>query len=147
MKSRIMTYLFYFVFWMAGAIYASIENTTITSDTKQMFELSFNDQAKNELNPQDLYPVKLTRHLPEKTIYAMKLPEKGKDNTENQFESMNKTIDQSEELSDESDRSELINLISEIEVINKSLSNLTKYLPIAEIDSKAVNQPLISEKV
>lgn len=112
-----------------------------------MFELSFNDQAKNELNPQDLYPVKLTRHLPEKTIYAMKLPEKGKDNTENQFESMDKTIGQSEELSDESDRSELINLVLEIEVINKSLSNLTQYLPIAEIDSRAVNQPLISEKV
>lgn len=112
-----------------------------------MFELSFNDQAKNELNPQDLYPVKLTRPLPETTIYAMKLPEKGKDNTENQFESMDKTIGQSEELSDESDRSELINLIAEIEVINKSLSNLTQYLPIAEIDSKAVNQPLISKKV
>ena len=142
-----MTYLFYFVFWMAGAIYASIENTTIESNAKQMFELSFNDQAKNELNPQDLYTVKLTRHLPEITIYAMKLPEKGKNNAKNQFESMDKTMDQSEELSDESDRSELINLIAEIEVINKSLSNLIQYLPIAEIDSKAVNQPLISEKV
>jgi hypothetical protein len=51
------------------------------------------------------------------------------------------------ELSDESDREELINLVQSIRVNQANLQTLAKHLPIAELDNKAVNRTITQIKV
>lgn len=108
-----------------------------------MYEQSFEKNFKLSNKSNTIQYSIPTQHLPEITVIA-KLPVKATCNAEKEIELITQVIDSSEELSDESDLSDLINLIEEIRAESEPLSNLTKYLPIAEIDSKAYNQRLIS---
>ena len=142
MKSRIISYLFYFVFWMAGAIYARIEKPDIIRSAEYILVDNFNDKKESRPDPRDEYSVKLTRHLPEVTIYAKKMPKEGEDD-KNAKQNFSNVTELSDENDDDSDRNSQINLMNEIEVINKSLETLANYLPIVEIDSEAINRPIL----
>lgn len=143
MKSNtFLSYLFYFIFWMSGVIYASINKTDIKSEMTYLVENSFERNFKLGKKLRDVSYVIPTQHLPEITVTA-KLPRSGeKLIAENKSKKANTVISQPEESIDEYERQNLINLIKDYR-IEVELPNLTKYLPTAKIDSKATDRHLI----
>ncbi len=138
MKSRIIEYAFYLLFWVCGTIYAKMEKTTVFEEERNINVMSFQDNlgvSKKAYNLGYVAPkeqaakVESKADLPEKRIVKAK-----------KKSNVVKVVDDqvTVELSDESDREELINLVQSMRVNSNNLQTLAKYVPIAELDNKAI---------